>query len=300
MRNEGYVRTALGRRGALAFLRRKQWWYFDGLDPERKLYYVFLAMLALPSDYISLTVIDYGRGTRTTEERFCKVASQPGDRVDVRAEGTWGQLAFKGSREAGWNIEARTPSIACDLRQSAVADAHFNKIETRKIDYCVFQFISNETSGTLEVDGSEAPFQGYGYCEHNWGIQPRHSTANWLHLWSPETAAVIMSCYYDAGVPHHYDYIWTEGKGHYLPSPSHFGFDAREPMSPWTVKSPAIDLEVSPIYHHPSRMRVPPLVSYLDIDYHQLLVEVRGSAIVGGNTKRIDAIGKYDYNRNLW
>jgi hypothetical protein len=300
MRNEGYVRSSTRRRGAFAFLRRKQWWYFEGMDPERQLYYVFLAMLALPTSYISMTVIDFGRGLRTTEERFGKVVALPGDRVSVRAEGKWGHLVFDGSKEEGWNIEARTPSIACELTQKALADVHLNRIETRKLDYYVFQFISNETSGRLEFDGTDTAFDGYGYCEHNWGIQPRHSTANWLHFWSPGLAGVVLSCFYDAGVHHHYDYFWTEGKGFYLPSPSQFGFDAAEPLSPWTVKSSAIDLEVKPVYHHLTRMRIPPVLHYLDIDYHQLLVTVKGSAVIGGDRREIEAIGKYDYNRNLW
>ena len=34
MRNEGYVQIDSRRVGFLAFLRHKQWWYFEGLDPQ--------------------------------------------------------------------------------------------------------------------------------------------------------------------------------------------------------------------------------------------------------------------------
>ncbi len=68
MRDEGYMSINSRRFGPLAFLRRKQWWSFEGLDPQQKLYFVFLALQAFPSDYISLKIIDYQNHRRWTED----------------------------------------------------------------------------------------------------------------------------------------------------------------------------------------------------------------------------------------
>jgi hypothetical protein len=67
MEAEGSIHIESHRYGILAFLRQKQWWYFEGLDPERKLYFVLLALEGLPSSYVSLKVIDYGRNLRWEE-----------------------------------------------------------------------------------------------------------------------------------------------------------------------------------------------------------------------------------------
>ncbi|MEW6400669.1 MAG: hypothetical protein AB1649_02655 [Chloroflexota bacterium] len=64
MRNEGYVKINTDRFGPLAFLRCKQWWSFEGLDPKQGLYFVFLTLQAFPTDYVSLKVIDYRTNRR--------------------------------------------------------------------------------------------------------------------------------------------------------------------------------------------------------------------------------------------
>lgn len=300
MRGEGLVEVASRRYGLFAFRRVKQWWSFEGLDPSRKSYFVFLAMKALPVDFVSLTVIDYERDVRHAEEHFGKVTAAPGDRMDVRARGKWGNLAFSGSAEDGWRVEARTPMITADLTQRVLAAAHRNRLTTRRIDYNILQFVSNETGGSIEVGGRSTPFEGYGYSEHNWGVQPRHSAANWLHFWGPGVAGVVLDCFYDAGVHHHYNYLWRgEGAG-YVASPAYFGFDPSEPRSEFRVASPDLDLSVRALTHDRNRMRVPPVLPYLNIDYHEMLVEVRGTALALGETVEIDAIGKYDHNFNLW
>ena len=49
MNTEGSIHIDPRRHGALAFLRQKQWWYFEGLDPEHKFYFVLLALEGPPS-----------------------------------------------------------------------------------------------------------------------------------------------------------------------------------------------------------------------------------------------------------
>jgi hypothetical protein len=47
-------------------------------------------------------------------------------------------------------------------------------------------------------------------------------------------------------------------------------------------------------------MRLPPLLPYIDIDYHELLLEVRGWAGPGEHRVDVRGIAKYDHNFNLW
>jgi len=65
MKDEGY-RTIKNksRHGLSAYRRYKQWWYFEGLDPEQNIYYVFLALKGFPKSYISIKVIDYKKNKR--------------------------------------------------------------------------------------------------------------------------------------------------------------------------------------------------------------------------------------------
>jgi hypothetical protein len=49
MRDEGYLPIDSRRFGPLAILRKKQWWSVEGLDPRQKIYFVFLALQAIPS-----------------------------------------------------------------------------------------------------------------------------------------------------------------------------------------------------------------------------------------------------------
>lgn len=298
--HEGRVQVASRRHGLLAFLRRKQWWSFEGLDPERGLYFVFLALQGFPVDYVSLKIIDYRRGLRWEEDHMGPFEAVSGDRVDVVAQGRWGRVRFDGRADTGWQIDLQTPAVQAHLIQQPHAPLHFNRLLARRIDYSISQFVLNETQGTVHLGDAEYRFSGYGYHEHNWGVQPRHSTAHWLHFWAPDMAAVVLSCYYDTGVPHHYTCFWVQGGMHYLFSPAQFAFTSAELDAPWQVKSPDLDLQVAPLYTHHTRMKIPPFLAYIDIDYYELLVEVKGSAVVAGKRVAIDGIGKYDHNFNRW
>jgi hypothetical protein len=300
MRNEGSTHVPSRRHGLLAWLRHKQWWYFEGLDPTQGLYFVFLALEGRPASYVSLKVIDFKNHRRWTADHFGGVRALPGERVHVTAAGAWGHLRFSGQAEHEWEIDVRTPAIAARCVQTPLAAVHQNRLLTRTLDYTITQFVMNTTSGTLWVDGREYAFQGYGYHEHNWGVQPRHSTAHWLHFWMPQTAGVVLNCYYDAGVPHHYTYLWREGNAAYLFSPAQFHFDPEALESPWHIKSPDLDLQVTPLYSHRTRMDLPPVLPYISIDYYELLLQVRGAALVQGTRIEIDGFGKYDHNFNRW
>ena len=96
MRDEGYIAIDTRRFGPLAFLRSKQWWYFEGLDSQQKLYFVFLALQAFPSDYVSVKVIDFNSGRRWNEDHLGKFRAAAGDAVEVSAGGKWGSLHFSG------------------------------------------------------------------------------------------------------------------------------------------------------------------------------------------------------------
>ncbi len=300
MRDEGCITINNRRFGLWARLRRKQWWSFEGLDPQQKLYFVFLALQAFPSDYVSLKVIDYQNNRRWTEEHLGHFQAAPGDAVKVLAEGKWGQFSFRGCAEEGWDIEVQTPHVTARCHQTPLAPVHRNWLLTQHLDYTIQQFIMNRTEGTLQFEGQSYPIVGYGYCEHNWGVQPRHSTAHWLHFWCPETAGVVLNCYYDAGVPHHYTYLWQQGQGQYLYSPAHFSFDPTRPDLPSQVRSPDLDLRLQPLVTHHSRMQIPPKAAYIDIDYFEQLLEVQGTAWVHGQAVPISGLGKLDHNWNRW
>jgi hypothetical protein len=300
MKDEGYIAFDSRRYGLLAGLRRKQWWYFEGLDPDQQLYFVFLALEAFPTSYVSLKVIDYRNNRRWTEDHLGSFRSDPGNAVNVAAGGKWGHLHFGGSAENGWEIEVQTPHVTAQCVQVAKAPVYRNWLQTQHIDYTIQQFILNEVQGTVALDGREVLFNGYGYHEHNWGVQPRHSTAHWLHFWGAQTAGVVLSCHYDAGVPHHYTTLWHAGKAHTLHSPANFDFDPACPDAPHRVASPDLALEIRPITSHHTRMQIPPLLAYINVDYFEQLLEVNGRAWVEGQPVEILGIGKLDYNWNRW
>ena len=120
------------------------------------------------------------------------------------------EYASDSGDETGWQIDVQTPHVQAVCTQTPRAGMHRNWLLTQHIDYTIQQFVMNRCQGTVALNGRSVPFQGYGYHEHNWGVQPRHSTAHWLHFWTPESAGVVLSCFYDSGVPHHYSFLWRE------------------------------------------------------------------------------------------
>jgi hypothetical protein len=300
MHDEGYIAINSRRFGLLAGLRRKQWWSFEGLDPQQKLYFVFLALQAFPSDYVSLKVIDYQNDRRWTEDHLGHFQTSPGEAVDVSAAGKWGQLRFCGRSEEGWDIDVQTPHVTVHCRQTPQAAVHRNWLLTQHLDYTIQQFIMNRTEGSVQFEGQTYSFAGCGYCEHNWGVQPRHSTAHWLHFWGAQTAGVVLNCHYDAGVPHHYTYLWHQDQGQYLHSPAQFDFDPNWPDLPSQVRSPDLELHLCPLITHHSQMQIPPKIAYIDIDYYEQLLEVQGTAWIQGQTVPINGLGKLDHNWNRW
>jgi hypothetical protein len=300
MKDEGYIAFNSRRYGLLAALRRKQWWYFEGLDPDQRLYFVFLALEAFPTSYVSMKLIDYGNNRRWTEDHLGGFQSDPGDAVKVAAAGNWGHLRFSGRAEEGWDIDIQTPHVSARCVQTPEAPVHRNWLQTQHIDYTIQQFVMNQVQGNVALDGEVIQVNGYGYHEHNWGLQPRHSTAHWLHFWSPQTAGVVLSCHYDAGVPHHYTYLWHQGSSHYLYSPANFSFDPASPEAPHRAESPDMSLDLRPITAHHTRMRIPPLLGYIDVDYFEQLLEVQGRVVLEGQPLEIQGVGKLDYNWNRW
>lgn len=304
MQDEGLVDIDIRGRGAGAFARRKQWWSFEGLDPERQVYFVFLAMRAFPVDFVSLTAIDLSTGKRVAEEQLGPFRSAAGARVGLEANGRWGRLKFSGCAEDGWRIEADTSKISADVVQSPLSPPHRNRLVTRRLDYSLLQFVHNRMDGrfSLNLPGGKhiAEISGYGYFEHAWGVQPRFSAANWMHFWSPAASGVVMDCLYDSGVPHHYTYLWRPDGESYLFSPARFAFNPAAPESPWRISSPDLELTASPIHYHRMRKKIPPIIPYFDIDYHEQIVRLQGTAFTHGEIVRIDGFGKFDFNLNKW
>jgi hypothetical protein len=300
MHNEGYVKIDTRRFGPLAFLRCKQWWYFEGLDPKQGLYFVFLALQAFPTDYVSLKVIDYHNNHRWTKDYLGAFQTTPGDKVNVMAQGKWGQMRFQGCAEDGWQIDVDSPQLKARCKQIPRASQHKDWLLTQYLDYTITQFVMNDVAGQIEFDGQDYSFSGYGYHEHNWGVQPRHSTAHWLHFWCPQTAGVVLRCYYDHGVPHHYTYLWHAGHEYSLYSPARFTFDPLAPQNPWRVSSPDLELDIRPLAAQHSRMKIPPVLAYINIDYYEQLLEVKGFASLAGQRIPIEGLGKLDHNWNRW
>ncbi len=300
MKNEGAVDIDLHRFGVFAGLRSKQWWYFEGLDPQQKLYFVFLALEAFPLSYVSIKLIDFEQNERWTEDHLGKFTAAAGDRVEVSAGGTWGHLCFSGCAEQGWTVDIQTPHVIAHCTQQPRVPVHQNWLLTQHIDYTIQQFIHNSCEGKVTLKGKDFPFSGYGYHEHNWGIQPRHSTARWLHFWSENTSGVVLSCQYDAGIPHAYSLLWHGNTKYRLYAPADYSFDPQCPDIPWQIESPDLRLRIRPITHHHTRMQIPPLLAYVDVDYYEQLLEVEGTAILEGKLIPIQGIGKFDFNWNRW
>ena len=302
MKDEGY-RTIKNknRHGLSAYRRYKQWWYFEGLDPEQNIYYVFLALKGFPKSYISIKVIDYKNNTRWTEDYLTKFQAKRGDVVDIYAKGKWGYMKFYGKAEDHWDIKVKTKDIEAEIVQKPLLPMHRNRLYTKRINYFITQFIHNEMNGSLKINDSKASrnikIKGYGYCEHNWGVQPGHSTTHWLHFWDPKIVGIVMDCRYDAGIVHNYNYFWYQDKGFYLPSPSNFHYDPSYPMEEFLIQSPDLEIKAIPIYSHFTRKKIWPI---LNIDYQELLLYVKGWIYYRGEEIPIDGIGKLDHNFNKW
>lgn len=298
MKDEGYIKNFNTRRhGRFASRRYKQWWYFEGLDPENSIYYVFLALKGFPKSYVSTKIIDYKNNNRWTEDYLTKFEAKPGNKVDVFAIGKWGSMKFNGKAEENWKIQVKTKEIEAEFIQKPLVPIHRNRLYTKNINYYITQFIHNEMSGVLTITDSQMKIKGHGYCEHNWGVQPGHSTTHWLHFWSPNIVGIVMDCRYDAGIAHNYNYFWYKNRGFYLPSPSNFHYDPEKPMEPFLIQSPDLELTAFPIYTHFTRKKIWPL---LDIDYQEILLNIKGWVYFRGEEIKIDGIGKIDHNFNKW
>ncbi|HOC91268.1 MAG TPA: DUF2804 family protein [bacterium] len=300
MIDEGFIPIKWRGRGSAALLRRKQWWSFEGMDEDRGVYFVFLAMQSFPSGYVSLTVINLKNGRRFVLERLTGVEARPGDSVDVSAQGKWGSLRFSGCAEDKWVIEIESDAIRAKVEHRQVSAMRRDRLLTKKIDYSILQSALNRMEGRVSFGGRDCDLSGYGYCEHAWGVQPRRSQANWLHFWSPAASGVVMDCLYDVAVPHNYSYVWLGSENRNIHSPAQFSFNAASPLATWKITSPDLELDVSPILAHRTIKRIPFVLPYIDIDYHELLVKAQGSVNIDGARIPIDGIGKYDYNDNKW
>jgi hypothetical protein len=69
---------------------------------------------------------------------------------------------------------------------------------------------------------------------------------------------------------------------------------------PWQVRSPDLSLDIQPIAGHHTRMRIPPGLAYVDVDYYEQLLQVKGTAWLHGEATEIDGAGKLDFNWNKW
>ena len=138
--------------------------------------------------------------------------------MNLAAKERWGFVQLKGNASEKWIISIRTKQIKADFQQSPLIQLHYNRFYAQKIDYSITQHISNIMTGSMIITGNlEFDLEGYGYSEHNWGVQPKHLTAYWLHFWGSPFSGVIMDCRYDAGIPHRYTFIASPDTRFYLP-----------------------------------------------------------------------------------
>ncbi|MBN2155479.1 MAG: hypothetical protein JW776_05515 [Candidatus Lokiarchaeota archaeon] len=298
--SEGFRTVPWKKHGLGARRRQKQWWYFEGLDPNKKIYYIFNAMKMRPTDYISLTAVNYSSGERWAVDKMTPVKAKRGNLMDISAKGEWGSFHFKGSGNEGWTVKINTKDIYAEISQNPKIPQHINRLYTKHINYWVTQFIRNEMQGKIKIktdSKSEFIIDGYGYCEHNWGVQPGHSTTNWLHFWSENVTGIVMDCRYDAGIPHAYNYFWHNDAGFYLPGQVHYSYHPDTSNEPFTVKGPGIDLICVPHYVHFTRKKIWPIVN---IDYQEILVEVKGTISKDGQAIPVNGVGKLDHNFNKW
>ena len=47
-------------------------------------------------------------------------------------------------------------------------------------------------------------------------------------------------------------------------------------------------------------MRIPPILSYINVDYYEILLNVEGVVMLDGRKVEVNGIGKFDHNFNLW
>jgi len=255
-------------------------------------------MKAFPTSYVSIKVLDYHNNQRWAEDYFTSFHAKPGNQTDIYAKGKWGSLKFFGSAETQWDIHVETKEVKADIIQKPLVPIHRNRLYTKKINYFITQFIKNEMSGNLAINNSKMlNIKGFGYSEHNWGIQPSHSTTHWLHFWAQNIAGIVMDCRYDTGLAHNYNFFWFNDNGFYLPAPSNFHYDPENPMKPFMIESPDLKIKAVPITSHFTRKKIWPI---LNIDYQEILLYVKGWVYYRGNEISIDGIGKIDHNFNKW
>lgn len=298
--SEGFRTVPWKKHGIPAKRRQKQWWYFEGLDVNKKIYYIFLAMKMRPTDYISLTVVNYGTNERWRVDKMTPVDAKEGNEMDVSAKGSWGSFQFEGSGNKGWKLSIDTNDIFAEITQMPQIPQHINRLYTKHINYWVTQFIRNDMQGSIKIKkGSKPEFKvrGYGYCEHNWGVQPGHSTTNWLHFWSEDITGIVMDCRYDAGIPHAYNYFWYKDSDFYLPGQVQYTYHPDTFDQPFNVKGPGIDLKCTPHYVHFTKKKIWPIVN---VDYQEILVDVEGLVTKDGEKIPVKGIGKLDHNFNKW
>ena len=239
MLKEGYPKINSRRFGMMAFLRKKQWWSFEGLDQKSKLYFLVLALKSPYASYVSLKIIDFNTGKHISKDFFGRLSIAESESMTISSKVAGGDVKIRGypvvvegKETEKWEILLDSPEVKLNIEQIPRADRpHSNRLLTKRLDYHINQYIMNDCSGTMAVEFENQQvqnidFTGYGYCEHCWGVQPRQSTAHWLHFWSDSMAGVVMNCFYDEGVPHHYTYLWLPSlEEHYLFSPAQFYFD---------------------------------------------------------------------------
>jgi hypothetical protein len=228
------------------------------------------------------------------------ISMKKGDVMDVTAKGGWGSLHFGGSGNLGWKVTIDTKDLSAEISQKPQVPQHVNRLYTKYINYWITQFIRNEMQGSIKIKkGSQQEFKinGYGYCEHNWGVQPGHSTTNWLHFWAHNITGIVMDCRYDAGIPHAYNYFWYKDEGFYLSGPVHYTYHPDTANNQFSVKGPGIDLVCTPHYVHFTRKKVLWLVN---TDYQEVLVDIEGTVTKNGEKIPIKGIGKLDHNFNKW
>jgi hypothetical protein len=255
-------------------LRKKRWDYWCVSTRDH-----LLAITIADIDYLGLVVVTFlDYATRTPIERIGVRPGGLGVSLPDRPHGGDIVVESMGVRVAVREASARTRleaafdpvlGVGTRLRASLTVE---RPPEHETLNVVVpfgggrdrYQMTSKQTAlaamGSVLVDGREYAFdlenEAFACLDYGRGVWPYRTTWNWGSAAGTRAAATIglnLGGRWTDGSGATENGVCVDGHLHKLHEAVEFSYDRRDPMRPWLVRSPRVDLRFVPRHHRVAR-----------------------------------------------
>jgi hypothetical protein len=283
-----------------ASLLQKEWWFGFAHDAAAGTYLSWSFVRSFAVDQFRFLVADLETGTTVAGKHTLlhlggdqePPMGSPGVSLSYR-RGPLLRYLDRAGHEAVLSASglrgADGQAAALDLLIERSATPFTSRQESGPYRYELAHRFGDRIRGRVTIDGRHIDLDtSVTYTDHCFGVVPARTRWEWVAATGVDPAgnSVAMAVLRNHGEHgQRYAQVFSQGGWHRLSPIVEVDRDSRDPLRPWRLTSPELQVTVTPAAVHGDRVQIPPLLPFLvNLRHDELIVSCTGSVRLGDAT----------------